>query len=154
MSEMSEMKSVLISNKFNNLSILLLAKEEHKEKFWNEINCGDDGFMIRDAGLESIPYHIYQITYRKQQFDFSLRNLIDQKYRIYITQRKYITQQKYEYIPDECCPVCFDKYGIEDYNATITKGKNCNHNICRDCYKKIVDDTNKCPICRALLNNT
>jgi hypothetical protein len=41
------------------------------------------------------------------------------------------------------CPVCF-----EEIRTLAVWGDNCEHILCIDCHNKIVDTTNKCPICR------
>jgi len=85
---MMKMTSIQVSNKFKNLSILLLAKEEHKEKFYNRIDCGDNGIVVRDAGLRSILYHIQEIKYQRDRFIYILSCFMEQKYQKYITERK------------------------------------------------------------------
>jgi ribosomal protein L40E len=149
------MKSIQISNKFYNLSILLLAKEEHKEKFNEWIEYNNCGCEWTERCLKG---DIEEIFLRKKWFITTiLHKIIEQKYQKYITERK-ITIPKFdditEYNPDECCPVCFETFGIDDDDATTAEGANCNHIICRECYMKIATDTNRCPICREKLENT
>lgn len=47
-------------------------------------------------------------------------------------------------IYDEDCPICYD--GLTSENSV--EGANCNHRLCEQCFLKIVNDTNKCPLCR------
>lgn len=150
------------TQKWNNLATLITAKAEHKEKF-NEI--------IEYKDYEDIYYYrtlkenIEEISINQETFINCLSSIIGQKYQKYITERKIETSglcpegttipkldDITEYNPDECCPVCFEIFGIDDDDATIAEGQNCNHIICRECYEKIVDDTNRCPICRAVLD--
>lgn len=156
------MKSIQISNKFKNLSILLLAKEEHKRKFSKSIimrNYSGGGIT------RSIKYQIEKRLINHNSFilkltsiiqsksvDYAIRCQIEKMRNEIITTTPSVEEQLTEYNPDECCPVCFETFGIFEDDATIAEGQNCNHIICRECYEKIVDDTNRCPICRAVLD--
>jgi len=156
------MKSIQISNKFYNLSILLLAKEEHKRKFNKSIimrNYSGGGIT------RSIKYQIEKRLINHKSFILKLTSIIQSKSVDYtilcqleILRINNITQTTNEviteYNPDECCPVCFETFGIDDDDATTAEGANCNHIICRECYMKIATDTNRCPICREKLENT
>ena len=135
------MKSIQISNKFYNLSILLLAKKEHKRKFGK-------------GGLHTINWDITRIAVYQEIFINCLGSIMEQKYQKYITERK-ITIPKFdditEYNCETDCPVCFETIG--DNTNGCMEGDNCNHTICSNCRDKIVIDTNKCPICREKLDD-
>jgi hypothetical protein len=154
---MMKMSSIQISNKFKNLSILLLAKEEHKKKF-NEI--------IEYKEYQYIPYYDYiwfnrslkeNIEWIKRNqigFYIKLRVIIGTKFEKYITERK-ITIPKLdditEYNCETDCPVCMETIG--DNTNGCMEGDNCNHTICSNCRDIIVSNTNKCPICRLKLDD-
>jgi hypothetical protein len=152
---MSEvMKSIKIANKWENFITLIIAKKEHKEKFYNRIDYGDDGIMVRDAGLYSIPYHIQEIKYQRDRFMYCLSCIIEQKYQKYITERKISIPNLNgitEYNCETDCPVCMETIG--DNTNGCMEGDNCNHTICSNCRDIIVSNTNKCPICRAKLDD-
>jgi hypothetical protein len=135
------MNSIQVSNKFKNLSILLLAKEEHKRKF-GKIHLGN-----------TIANDIRGISHRKLQFIWGLRDIMEQKYHKYITERK-ITIPNLEgitqYNCETDCPVCMETIG--DNTNGCMEGDNCNHTICSNCRDTIVSNTNKCPICRKVLD--
>ena len=131
-----------ITQKWNNLANFIIAKAEHKEKFGNKMDLNNNIYT-----------DIIYIGYCKKAFLTTLRCIITLKYQKYITERK-ITIPKLdditEYNPDECCPVCFENF--EDEND-ICEGHNCvGHQICLECFDKIVNDTNRCPICRAVMD--
>ena len=135
------MSSIQVSNKFYNLSILLLAKEEHKRIFGK-------------GRLHTINYYINLIGVHKELFINCLGSIMEQKYQKYITERK-ITIPKFdditEYNCETDCPVCMEKIG--DNTNGCMEGDNCNHTICSNCRDIIVSNTNKCPICRAKLDD-
>lgn len=132
--------------KWKNLATLIKAKAEHKEKFGNR----------RSYMRETIACHIINIGFRKQVFISYLEDTIQEKYQKYITERK-ITIPKLdnitEYNCETDCPICFETFGDDDDDATIAEGDNCEHQICRECFEKIVNDTNRCPICREKLDD-
>jgi len=139
---MSMMKSIQISNKFKNLSILLLAKEEHKAKF-------NESWFNRSL-KESIEW----IKRNQIGFYIKLRVIIGTKFEKYITERKISIPNLNgitEYNCETDCPVCFETIG--DNTNGCMEGDNCNHTICSNCRDKIVNDTNKCPICRLKLDD-
>lgn len=140
------------TQKWNNLATLIIAKAEHKEKFNEIIEYKDyeDIWYYR-----SIKENIEEINLQNKWFITKLHKIIGQKYEKYITERK-ITIPKFdditEYTPDECCPVCFEKFKDED-DKCGGYGSNCGeHNICWECHEKIINDTNRCPICRAVMD--
>jgi hypothetical protein len=53
-------------------------------------------------------------------------------------------KKKINYLYMEGCPVCFEE--LNDDNSTTI---GCNHILCIECVNKIVNDSTKCPICRA-----
>jgi ribosomal protein L40E len=132
------------TQKWNNLATLIIAKEEHKRKFGK-------------GRLHTINYNINLIGVHKELFINCLGSIMEQKYLKYINERK-ITIPKLdgitEYNCETDCPICFETFGIDDDDdATIAEGDNCEHQICQECYIKIIDDTNRCPICRVVLDN-
>ena len=150
---------ISIAQKWKNLSILITAKAEHKEKFYNRIDCGDNGIVIRNYGLEGIPYLIANILQDKIRFDINLRGLILKKIKEYTDHRKTMTLVDYnditEYNPENDCPICFETYSpiLLKKNKGKATGDSCEHSLCWRCYITIVKDTNKCPICRVKLDS-
>lgn len=140
------MKSIQISNKFKNLSILLLAKEEHKRKF--------NDYSFIGSGMRGLKMDILQKSILQKYFMLNLNDVMIKKYEKYITERK-ITIPKFdditEYNCETDCPVCFETIGVNTNGCM--EGDNCNHTICSNCRDKIVIDTNKCPICREKLDD-
>jgi hypothetical protein len=67
---------------------------------------------------------------------------------IYSKKRKDYLDTLIEYNPERDCSICYEPL-VELYN-----GDNCIHHTCRNCYVKLVDSSNKCPICRETLNNS
>lgn len=153
---MSMMKSIQISNKFKNLSILLLAKEEHKKKFNEIIEYKEYQYIHNDYVWfnRSLKENIEWIKRNQIGFYIKLRVIIGTKFEKYITKRK-ITIPKLdditEYNCETDCPICFETIG--DNTNGCMEGDNCNHTICSNCRDKIVNDTNKCPICREKLDD-
>jgi len=151
---MSEvMKSIKIANKWENLATLIIAKAEHKKKFYNRIDYGDE-YDEYDNGLYSIPYHIQEIKYQQDRFIYILSCFMEQKYQKYITERKITIPNLdgiTEYNCETDCPVCMETIG--DNTNGCMEGDNCNHTICSNCRDIIVSNTNKCPICRAKLDD-
>jgi hypothetical protein len=140
------MKSIQISNKFYNLSILLLAKEEHKRKF--------NDYSFIGSGMRGLKTDILQISILQKYFMLNLNDVMIKKYEKYITERKIIIPKFDDITEYNCetdCPVCFETIG--DNTNGCMEGDNCNHTICSNCRDKIVIDTNKCPICREKLDD-
>lgn len=52
---------------------------------------------------------------------------------------------------DDNCPICYEKY--DDINNKNIYLMECGHNIHYDCYLKLLDNFNKCPLCLKLLNS-
>jgi hypothetical protein len=140
------MTTMTIIQKWKNLSLLIVSKTEHKEKFYNRIDCGDNGIVVRNYGLESIPYLIGNILRDKIRFNVDLRGLILDKIKEYTDHRKTMTLVDYddttEYNPENDCPICFEPMTDNDL------GYYCEHYICGSCSDKIRDTNNKCPLCR------
>jgi len=147
------MATTTTQQKWENLATLIKAKAEHKEKFNEIIEYKDyeDIWYYR-----SIKENIEEILLNHKWFITNLINIIQQKYHKYITERKITIpnlDRITEYNCETDCPICFETFGIDDDDATIDGGENCDHQICRECLEKIVNDTNRCPICRAVLDN-
>src|SRR5947209_5658082 len=47
------------------------------------------------------------------------------------------------------CPVCMEQFE----NSGLVFFSNCRHFLCKDCYDEYVLSSNKCPLCRAVLED-
>lgn len=164
---MMKMSSIQVSNKFKNLSILLLAKEEHKRKFSKGIIIRNWSGIIGGGITRSIKYQIEKRLINHNSFILKLNRIItsaivDYNVRCQVERLRInnITQTINDfdvvslypqYNCETDCPVCMEKIG--DNTNGCMEGDNCNHTICSNCRDIIVNDTNKCPICRAKLDD-
>jgi hypothetical protein len=151
MSAQMNVAVVQVREKWMNISLLIIAKNEHKEKFYNRIDYGDDGIMVRDAGLRSIPYHIDQIKRRWERFIYRLEGKMEMRFEEYLEHRKTMAMPDYhdtaEYNCETDCPVCYEPF---DVYVGIDHG--C-HDLCVPCHDRIVLISNRCPICREVLDS-
>lgn len=143
--------------KWKNLATLIIAKAEHKRKFNELIVYKEYQYIPNYAYIyfhRSLKENIEWIKRNKIGFYIKLRIIIGTKFEKYMTERK-ITIPKLddinEYNCETDCPVCFETIG--DNTNGCMEGDNCNHTICSNCRDKIVEDTNKCPICREILDD-
>jgi len=150
------MATITTQQKWKNISNLIKAKAEHKKKFYElkmikVYNDYGDEYQLPVRGIVD---EIFQIRLNKKRFMDKLKGIYNDKYHKYITERK-ITMPKLDDTPkyncETDCPVCFETIG--DNTNGCMEGDNCNHTICSNCRDKIVNDTNKCPICREKLDD-
>jgi len=151
--------------KWENLTILIIAKAEHKEKFNKYIEYNDYEYNENNLNDRSLKEDIENKRMKKMYLIVTLGFIIKKKFEKYITERK-ITIPKFdditEYNCETDCPVCFEKYTIpnergfeEDGSNKKVEGDICGHPICYSCYYKVADYmNNKCPICREKLDQT
>ena len=65
------------------------------------------------------------------------------------TSNNIAPSQDYDLDTDsDVCPICFNNF--KNKNRVIT---HCSHKLCLDCFKKILQTSNKCPICRVTLED-
>ena len=154
-----------VREKWMYLSSLIIAKEEHKEKFYNRVclpntNWDDNLFEVRDESLRSIPYHINQIKRRWEIFLYRLEGKMEMRFEEYLEHRKTMAMPDYhdtaEYNCETDCPVCFESFKDEEgdiYGYSCSAGREKRHLVCYACWYDIRKDTNKCPICREKLDD-
>ena len=63
-----------------------------------------------------------------------------------IVQQEVVQEEEEVMDPETDCPVCF--MAMETRNV----GHNCAHDLCEACFLRIIQTTDKCPICREQLS--
>ena len=156
MSAQMNVAVVQVREKWMNLSLLIIAKNEHKEKFNNKIlnpkynYAGEPKYIKRVSGT-SIHYEIKEILSRKNIFIWVLGYFQEKKFEEYLEHRKTMAMPNYhdtaEYNCETDCPVCYEPF---DVYVGIEHG--C-HDLCVPCHDRIVLISNRCPICREVLDS-
>lgn len=149
------------TQKWENITLLITAKAEHKRKFYRlksiDLSTAD---ILQFISVKGVIGEIDLIKKRYDWFYVDLRQVIYDKIEEYNNHRKTMLLPDFNEIIEERnyetdCPVCFET--MEDFNDSDkrkTTGINCEHPICRECYDTITEGNNKCPICRKdLINN-
>jgi len=161
-----------VREKWMYLSLLITAKEEHKEIFNNKIRNPyytlnhhnhyeyRNKYITRVRGSTSIKEHIEEILRKKNIFLWVLGYFQEKKFDKYVNHRKTMTMPNYhdttEYNSENDCPVCFENFKDEEgdiYGYSCSAGREKRHLICYPCWYDIRKDTNKCPICREKLDD-